>query len=308
VSRLYHTGMSVEIRVALLIGLFAAGFIARRAGWLKPPQAGFMLRLVINVGLPAMFIADVSRIPLRMDLIALPASSLAIMVVSWGLSLLLGRALHLTRTDQGTTTICGMSINNGFLFPFVIAVWGAAGFGYMALFDLGHVLGQSFLVYAIAATYGGRAAGFGSVVRRVLTFPPLWALLVALLINGSGMALPDGLVTVLRTVGQLVLLLVIIALGVLFDVRLLKDRRVPAIICLRMLVGFALGWLCVEAFGLTGMARSAVLLGAAAPIGFNAVVLSDMEKLNRELAASAASISVLIGLVYAPLALWLLPR
>ena len=300
--------MSVEVRVALLIGLFAAGVTARRGGWLKPPQAGFMLRLVINVGLPALFIADVSRIPLRIDLVALPASSLAIMVGTWGLSLLLGRALHLTRADQGTATICGMSINNGFLFPFVIAVWGTAGFAQMALFDLGHVLGQSLLVYAIAATYGGRAAGPGPVLRRVLSFPPLWALLVALLLNGSGAQLPDWLVTVLRTVGQSVLLLVIVALGVLFDVRLLKDRRVPAIIGLRMLVGLALGWLCVQAFDLTGMARSVVLLGAAAPIGFNAVVLSDMEKLNRELAASAASISVLIGLVYAPLALWLLPR
>src|SRR6185369_6223655 len=193
--------MSVETRIALLIGLFAAGFVARRVGWLKPPQAGFMLRLVINVGLPAMFIADVSRIVLRADLIALPASSLAIMVMSWGLSLLLGRALRLGRADQGTATICGMSINNGFLFPFVIAVWGAAGFGQMALFDLGHVLGQSFLVYAIAATYGGRAAGFGSILRRVLSFPPLWALVVALFINGSGLALPDWLVTSLRTVG-----------------------------------------------------------------------------------------------------------
>jgi predicted permease len=300
--------MSVETRVALLIGLFAIGFTARRMGWLKPPNAGFMLRLVINVGLPCMFIADVSRIVLGADLIALPASSLVIMVATWGLSLLLGRTLRLSRTDQGTTTICAMSINNGFLFPFVLAVWGAVGFGQMALFDLGHVLGQSLLVYAIAATYGGRAAGLGPVLKRVLAFPPLWALVVALLINVSGTSLPEGLVVVLRAVGQLVLLLVIVALGVLFDARLLRDRRVPAIVLLRMLVGLGLGWICVTAFGLTGITRSVVLLGAAAPIGFNAVVLSDMEKLNRELAASAASVSVVIGLVYAPLALWLLPR
>ncbi|MEJ0100949.1 MAG: AEC family transporter [Pseudomonadota bacterium] len=211
--------MSVEVRVALLIGLFAVGFIARRMGWLKPPQAGFMLRLVINVGLPALFLADVSRIVLRPDLIALPATSLAIMAVTWGLSLLVGRALGLTRTDQGTMTISGMSINNGFLFPFVLAVWGAVGFGQMALFDLGHVLGQSFMVYAIAATYGGHAAGFGPILRRVLKFPPLWALIVALLINASGTTLPASLVTVLHTVGQWILLLVIVALGVLFDAR-----------------------------------------------------------------------------------------
>ncbi|HTQ36176.1 MAG TPA: AEC family transporter [Steroidobacteraceae bacterium] len=300
--------MSVEIRVALLIGLFALGLVCRRAGWLKPAHAGFMLRLVINLGLPALFLADVSRIRLQPELLALPASSLCIMVAIWGLALLLARALRLDRTDRGTAIISGMSINNGFLFPFVIAVWGVPGFGQMALFDLGHVLGQSFLVYAIATAYGGHVSGFGPILRRVLRFPPLWALLVALLINGSGAALPEWLVTVLHTVGQWILLLVIVALGVLFDARLLRDRRVPAIVLLRMLAGELLGLICVRVFGLTGLTRAVVLLGAAAPIGFNAVVLSDMEKLNRELAASAASISVVIGLVYAPLALWLLPR
>lgn len=267
-----------------------------------------MLRLVINAGLPAMFIADVSRIELRMDLLALPASSLSIMLATWGLSLLLGRALGLSRIEQGTATICSMSINNGFLFPFVLAVWGTAGFAHLALFDLGHVVGQSFLVYAIATAYGGHATGFAQIVRRVLGFPPLWALLVALLINASDVNLPEWLTVPLRAVGQLILLLVIVALGVLFDVALLRDRRVPAIVLLRVVGGLALGWLCVQAFDLTGLTRSVVLLGAAAPIGFNAVVLSHVEKLNRELAASAASISVVAGLVYVPLALWLLPR
>jgi predicted permease len=300
--------MSVQFRVALLVLLFVLGLLARRTGWLKPPHAGHMLRLVITVGLPAMFIADVSRIDLRMDLLALPASSLIIMLATWALALLLGRALGASRTDQGTVIIAGMSINNGLLFPFVVAVWGAVGFGQLALFDLGHVLGQSLLVYAIAATYGGHAAGFGAILRRVLAFPPLWALVVALAINVSDLALPQWLTVSLRVVGQVILLLVIVALGVLFDVKLLRNRLVPAVILLRMAVGLLLGWLCTLVFGLEGLTRSVVLLGAAAPIGFNAVVLSSAEKLNRDLAASAASISVVIGLVYVPLALWLLPR
>jgi predicted permease len=54
------------------------------------------------------------------------------------------------------------------------------------------------------------------------------------------------------------------------------------------------------------MARAALLMGAAAPIGFNAVVLASREGLNRDLSASAASISVLLGFVYVPLGLWLL--
>src|SRR6186713_1334232 len=115
--------MPVPVRIALLIALFIAGLIARRRGWLKPPHAGQMLRLVITVGLPAMFIADVSRTPLRADLIALPVSSLVIMLLTMGGALVIGRALHLSRPEQGAMSLCGMSINNGFLFPFVIAAW-----------------------------------------------------------------------------------------------------------------------------------------------------------------------------------------
>jgi predicted permease len=115
-------------------------------------------------------------------------------------------------------------------------------------------------------------------------------------------------VAVLGTVGRVILLLVIVALGVLFDARLLRDVRVLAALLLRIGAGLGLGWLCVWLFELEGLMRSVVLLGSAAPIGFSAVVIASRENLNREMAASAASISVLAALAYVPLALWLLPH
>lgn len=302
--------MSPEIRIALLIGLFAAGFFARRRGWLTPVHAGRMLRLVITAGLPAMFIADVSRIPLRAEFIALPVSALVIMLAGLAAALAAGRAMRLPRSEQGAVSLCAMSINNGFLFPFVLAAWGQDGFAQLALFDFGHVIGQSTFVYALAAWYGGHDTGVGAILRRMVSFPPLWAVLVALLLNVSGgfEAVPDWLVGLLRLVGQMILLLVIVALGVLFDARLLGDARVIVALALRLLLGAAAGLLLAWIFGLTGLTRAVLVLGAAAPIGFNAVVFSDRERLHRELAASAASISVLLGLLYVPLALWLLPR
>ena len=300
--------MSVEIRVLLLIGLFAAGFAARRAGWLKPPHAGRMLQLVITVGLPALFLADVSRIPLRADLVALPVSCVLIVLVTWMVSLVLGRGMQLPRAQQGAMTICGMSVNNGFLFPFVIAVWGQVGFAQLALFDFGNARCQGSLVYAIAAAYGGHGTGFAAIVRRVLGFPPLWALIAALLLNVSRVSLPPWLTPLLGTIGKLILLLVIVALGVLFDARLLRDARVLATLALRIALGLLLGAGCVWLFDLQGLTRAVVLLGSAAPIGFSAVVIANRENLDRELAASAASISVLLALAYVPLALWLLPR
>jgi len=300
--------MSVELRILLLVALFAVGYFARRLGWLKPPHAGRMLQLVITVGLPALFLADVSRIPLRADLIALPASAVIVILVCGAASLLAGRMMGLQRPEQGAMTICAMSINNGFLFPFVIAVWGQVGFAQMALFDFGNALCQGSLVYAIAAAYGGHGTGFTAIAKRVLGFPPLWALLVALLLNVTGVQLPELATTVLGTVGRWILMLVIIALGVLFDARLLGDGRVLVTLVLRMVLGLAVGYACALAFGVDGLTRSVLLLGAAAPIGFSAVVIANRENLHREMAASAASISVLVALVLVPLALWLLPR
>ena len=45
------------------------------------------------------------------------------------------------------------------------------------------------------------------------------------------------------------------------------------------------------------------MIGAAAPIGFTAVVLSAREELDLDLAASAAAISVFLGSVWIPVAM-----
>src|SRR5690606_35130606 len=247
-----------------------------------------MLRLVITAGLPALFIADVSRIPLRADLVALPVSALAIMLLTLLAALLAGRAMRLSRPEQGALTLCGLSINNGFLFPFVIATWGQDAFAQLALFDFGHIIGQSTFVYMLAAWYGGHHTSTAAVVRRALTFPPLWALLAALAINATEVALPGWLVASLRLLGQSILLLVIVALGVLFDARLLRDHRVVLALALRLPLGLALGLLLAFLFDLEGLTRAVLVLGAAAPIGFSAVVFADRERLHREMAASAA--------------------
>lgn len=298
--------MPAQLQIALLILLFAVGYVARRKGWLAPPHAGWMLRAVLNYGLPALFIASISRVPLRREFIALPVSAILVMAVTLVVALLVARRMQLARIDQGVLALSAISINNSLLFPFTLAGWGQEAFSQLAIFDFGHALMQGSLVYALAAMYGGHGTGFRAILRRVASFPPLWALLAAVAINLSGIVLPPLLTTVLGTAGRLILLLVVVALGILFDAKMLRSATVHVALVLRIGLGLLLGLLCVELFGLTGLSRSVVLLGSAAPIGFSAVVLASRENLNRDLAASAASVSVLLGLFYIPLALWLL--
>lgn len=265
-----------------------------------------MLQLVMTVGLPALFIADVSRVPLSRALAVLPVSAILIMLVTLATAWAIGHRLQLPRPTQGAFLLCSTLLNPGFIYPFVLAAWGREAFAMLALFDLGHTLMLGTVMYAVAASYGGHATGFAAIVRRVLSFPPLWALIGALSLNLTDTQLPSLVTTVLGTAGRLILLLVILALGVLFNVRLLRSRLVVTALALRIPLGLALGLACAAVFGLTGLPRAALLLGASAPIGFSAVVIANRESLDRDLAASAASISVLLALFYVPLALWLL--
>jgi predicted permease len=259
--------MPVKLQIGFLIVLFVAGLIARRRGWLTPPQAGKMVQLVITVGLPALFLSDVSRIPLHRDLIALPTVAVIVMLLTLVAAILVGRWMGLARPSYGAFVICSMSINNAFLFPFVIAGWGQQAFAQLALFDLGNTVIQATVIYGAAAIFGGHATGALALLKRMLSFPPLWALIVALGINLAGLHLPPLLTTVLGLTGRTILLLVVLALGVMFDAKLLRSGSVLGVLALRIGLGLAIGLACVQALGLTGLTRSVLLLGSAAPIG-----------------------------------------
>jgi len=77
-------------------------------------------------------------------------------------------------------------------------------------------------------------------------------------------------------------------------------------VALRPLLGLALATLWVAAWELEGLTRAVVLLGAAAPAGFNTLVFASLHGLDREAAAATVSLSFAAALLYLPLLLLLL--
>jgi predicted permease len=77
-------------------------------------------------------------------------------------------------------------------------------------------------------------------------------------------------------------------------------------VALRVGLGFLFGLLWVALFQLEGLLRAVVLIGCAAPVGFNALVFSAQHHLDKDFAASITSVSLLLGLFYLPLMLYLL--
>jgi predicted permease len=93
-----------------------------------------------------------------------------------------------------------------------------------------------------------------------------------------------------------------LAMGLLVSAAGMRRREVITSVVLRTGLGGLAGFGVALLFGLSGTALGIAALGASAPVGFTAVVLSAREGLDLELAASAAAISVFLGSLWIPLA------
>lgn len=290
--------------LSLLLAVFAFGWFGRRLRWLQPAHGDRLLQLVVRVGLPVLIFASVSGLPWVRELLWLPLIGALLVVLMWPIAWLVARRAGLPRARRGVLVTGPMIMNLAFVYPMVVA-WGADGaVARLALIDFGNGALGFTLVYGLAGWYGGGHGAVTASVRRVLRFPPFWALGLGVLANLLQWPLPAWLIDALAGLGGGFMLLVPLALGIYFRPSAGEGGAVALGIGLRAGVGVLLGIACVWWFPLDPLSRAMVLAAAAAPIGFNTLVFAARAGLDRELAANMASLSVLLGFVLVPVVLW----
>jgi len=285
---------------------FVAGYIVQRQHLLNREHAAAMLKLVVYYGLPVLIFISIGQMQLRADLSLITATSIIILLLTWPAVTLSGRLLGLARPTQGSFVTGPMIMNLSLFYPIVIVAWGTEGFAYLALFDFGNALVALSLVHVLSYRYGAEQTDWWDIARSIVKFPPFIALFLALLVNLNGITLPVILVSTLKWSGQAVMLLIPFALGIFLDTRRLFSVPALVAVALRAGLGFVLALVLVELFALQGMIRTIVLFSSLAPVGFLALVYATRHHLDREFAASIASLSLIIAMVYVPLALQLL--
>lgn len=295
------TIVGLALRLAPVALAFIAGAAARRLGWVGPAHGERLLAWVVRYGMPALILGTVTPLALTPGIARLPLAAGLTILVMWGLAAALGRPLALPPARRGVQIVGSMIMNLAVVYPFAFAAWGPAGAGHLAFFDFGNGVLVLTLVYAIAAWYGRGEAGLRPVLRAMGRFPPFWAMAAALALNLGGAPVPGPLLLGLQWGGGAAVFLVLVAMGIFFRV----PRRPSAALLLTLILraggGLALGWLWARLFGLTGLDRAVVVLGAAAPVGFNTLIFASIEGLDRELAAALVSLSVLAGMLFLPL-------
>jgi predicted permease len=289
-------------RLAAIAALFFFGIFLRRAGWAGEAQGRWLLSFVFFVGLPILIFGALAGVPLAREQALLPVAAILLVLIGFLVARFVARRLALRRASEGSLTMCAMSMNISMIYPFASLSLVPQAFSELVMFDMGHAVMAWTFTTVLACKYGGHTDDIPVLLSRTLASPPLWVLALALTLNVADAPLPREALDMILRVGQACVLLVPLAMGLLVTARGLRRREVWIAVALRsalgVLLGLGLGWL----LGFDGSTAHVVLLGAAAPVGFTAVVLSAREDLDLELTATAAAISVFAGALWIPLA------
>jgi predicted permease len=295
---------SLAYNLIPVILIFVLGFILKIFGVLKQEHGDVFMRVVFYLALPALVILSLTRIELTKELAWLPFISFSIIMIQFLVSFVSGKIMKLDRQTHGVLMVGTMIMNIGFALPFVIAAYGDEGLALLSIFDFSNAILAFTLVYYIACRYGKHGNSSKLLIKKFLLSPPIWALVVGIILNLTNTEIPPVPANLFHILGDLTIPLIMITLGIFFNIRLIKPVPVFMGIAIRMLLGFAIGLGFCYLLDLDGLIKIIVLIGASAPVGFNSIIFASMEKLDKEYAASMVSFAILIGMVLIPLLIY----
>jgi predicted permease len=210
---------------------------------------------------------------------------------------LICKKLNVPKKRKGTFLIASLIINTGFVSTFIYAFFGQTAFGYYSLFDLGNSLMIYLFAYYQAIKYGNNEES-QLPVKKMLSLPPIWAIVIGLIINVLPFNLNQISIDILDYVGSPTMPLIIFALGIYFHPKIANFKLTASVIALRMFLGFCLGIIIVRLLGLEAPISHVVLICASAPVGFNTLIFAELEDLDREFAATIVSFSLILSLLF----------
>ncbi len=298
--------MSVYLKIFPIILIFLLGYFFKKIKLFGKTDADLFLKLVFYVASPALILLSVSSIKLNSALWFLPISAILIIFIGYFISLTIGRTLKIPKPSFGAFLIACLIMNVGFLLPFVLAAFGNDGVAKISLFDFANGLLVFTFIYYLAAKYGEGTTDKKFIRKKILLSPPVWALIIAIILNLSKIQITGLIYSFLQPLSYLISPMIMLSLGIYFQPKLSKFKIPFLVIILRSGMGLLLGLLLASLFHLSGLDRTILILASAAPVGYNTLTFSSLEKLDQDMAANIISLSLLVSIIFVPILIaWL---
>ncbi|MGB8929668.1 MAG: AEC family transporter [Anaeromyxobacteraceae bacterium] len=225
--------------LALLAAAFLAGILLRRTGRFPDSTPVALNGFVIHVSLPALTLLHVHRLQLDRSLLLTALMPWLLLGAAWGFYRAIGRAAGLQERTIGALILVTGLGNTSFVgLPMIDAWYGKEWIGVGVVADqLGSFLALSTVGIVLAAAYSAGATSARDLVRRVVLFPPIQALVLAVLLRP--IAYPDAMTSVLQRLGDTLTPLALASVG--FQLRFRVAKGVARPLALGLLFKLVLG-------------------------------------------------------------------
>lgn len=298
----------------VIIGFFLAGFLARRVISDSTTIVKWVNNFIVYVSLPSIILLKVPPLDFS-SLVVVPVGFAWLWVLMGGLMVIaLSRWQNWPRSIECAMLLLVTMGNTSYLgYPMVLAFFNDAVLAYAIFYDqLGSFIILSTYGLFIIALYSPSSAGHTErpstigVVKKVIGFPPLLALMVALFLPSNGLS--GNLLTVLSIMGEVLMPTALFVLGLQFQPRLLPEHKVPLIsaITLKMIVAPIFASLSLAIIGASGDMQIATVFEAAMPCMMTPGLIAIGAGIAPRFIATLLGYSTVFAFAWLPVLAWTL--
>ncbi|MDR6841696.1 AEC family transporter [Pseudoxanthomonas sacheonensis] len=296
---------------ALILTMLALGMGFARLRLLPANAAETLNLVVLYVCLPAAVLIYAPRLHVDVSLAGLIATPWLLAAATLLLVALATRLFKFRRDEHAVLLLCVALGNTSFIgYPMVRALLGERALPYAVVYDQfgTFVLLSTFGLYVLAKYAGDEAPTAKLILRRILKFPPVWALILGLTVMPEQP--PQWIASALQKLADALLPLVMLAVGLSIQLKLPRDEVKPLAtgLLLKLVMMPALALALALLFGMRGGMLQVNALQSAMPTMISAGALAIAHNLAPRLAAALVGYGILLSLATLPAWVWVLQR
>jgi predicted permease len=300
---------TVILHMTALIACGIAWRLFRPGGLDADSTRQVLTGLVYYLLLPALVIQVLWQAPLGISSIGIAMSAAVGVLACIALSSLICRRCKHEGSVTGAVVLAASFPNATYMgLPVLESLYGDIGRSIAIQYDLFActplLLTVGILIARIYGDQGGKQGGAVPLWQSLLRVPPLWAALVGVSLNLSGVAMPVALDQWLELLAAGVIPLMIFSLGLSLRWDTIDMKRLPTVIpivLLQLFIAPMLVWGTAQGVGLEGVMLVGTVMEAAMPSMVIGIVLCDRYGLDTGLYAAAVTLTTLLSLVTLPL-------
>jgi malate permease and related proteins len=213
--------------IAMLVICLLVGMILRTTRRVPENAHVSINAFIVHVALPALILGQIHGLRLTPELLFPVSMPWALFALSVPVFVVLGRAMQFPDGVTGALIITAGLANTSFVgLPMIETFYGAKDLSTGILIDqLGTYLVLSTLGITVACIYSSGTASWREIAQRIVTFPPLIALVLALAL--SPVAYPAWLAGMLHRLGDTLAPLALVSVGLQLRLDQLRGNRLP---------------------------------------------------------------------------------